>query len=76
MVAKTALPTTSLKRVTLYKNQLAFTERTAKLKDGAKSASQRSFKLDVPNASRELTMATMSVAAGSSGVMVAHDSPS
>ena len=46
------------------------------IKDGAKSASQRSFKLDVPNASRELTMATMSVAAGSSGVMVAHDSPS
>ena len=77
-----SLPTTSLKKLTLYKNSLAFTERTAKLADGAKAATgakaspqQRSFRLDVPNSQRELTMATMSVNAGSCGVMVAHDAP-
>ena len=70
------LPTTSLQRLTLYKNQLAFTERTAKLTDGLKSANQRSFSLSVPNATRELTMATMSVVAGANvAVMVAHDAP-
>ena len=69
------LPTTSLQRLTLYKNQLAFTERTAKLTDGLKSANQ-SFSLSVPNATRELTMATMSVVAGANvAVMVAHDAP-
>ena len=72
----TTLPTTSLQRLTLYKNQLAFTERTAKLTDGLKSANQRSFSLSVPNSTRELTMATMSVVAGANvGVMVAHDAP-
>lgn len=53
---------------------VAFTERTAKLTDGLKSANQHSFSLSVPNSSRELTMATMSVVAGV-GVMVAHDAP-
>jgi hypothetical protein len=74
-LSTTALPTTSLQRLTLYKNQLAFTERTAKLTDGLKSANQ-SFSLSVPNATRELTMATMSVVAGANvAVMVAHDAP-
>ena len=76
MATTMSLPTTSLKKLTLYKNSLAFTERTAKLADGAKAAqTQRSFRLEVPNSQRELTMATMSVNAGSCGVMVAHDAP-
>ena len=58
-MSTTSLPTTSLQRLTLYKNQLAFTERTAKLTDGLKSANQHSFSLSVPNSSaRELSMAT------------------
>ena len=71
------LPTTSLQRLTLYKNQLAFTERTAKLTDGLKSANQRSFSLRVPDTTRELTMATLStvVAGANVAVMVAHDAP-
>ena len=61
----------------LYKNQLAFTERTAKLTDGLKSANQRSFSLRVPDTTRELTMATLStvVAGANVAVMVAHDAP-
>ena len=77
MPSTTTLPTTSLKRLTLYKNQLAFTERTAKLTDGLKSANQRSFSLSVPDTTRELTMATLStvVPGANVAVMVAHDEP-
>ena len=78
MPSTTTLPTTSLKRLTLYKNQLAFTERTAKLTDGLKSANQHSFSLSVPDTTRELTMATLStvVPGANVAVMVAHDEPS
>jgi hypothetical protein len=77
MPSTTTLPTTSLKRLTLYKNQLAFTERTAKLTDGLKSANQHSFSLSVPDTTRELTMATLStvVPGANVAVMVAHDEP-
>jgi len=72
-----ALPTTKLSHVTLYKNDLAFIERRARLSDGAlldHSKLQRGFKLDVPHKNRALTMATVAVTAGdSAGVMVAHD---
>ena len=72
------LPTTDLKHVTIYKNDLAFIERSAKCRDGRKkqaaSTQQQTFKLDVPNANRALTMATIAVTAGgSAGVMVDHD---
>lgn len=77
MQSTTTLPTTSLQRLTLYKNQLAFTERTAKLTDGLKSANQRSFSLSVPDTTRELIFSTLStvVAGANVAVMVAHDAP-
>ena len=71
-----ALPTTRLSHVTLYKNDLAFVERSARCGDGAllDQSGQRGFKLDVPNENRELTMATCAVTAGdSAAVMVSHD---
>ena len=37
-VPSTTLPSTDLKHVTLYKNDLAFIERTAKCSDGQKLA--------------------------------------
>jgi ubiquitin len=69
------LPTTGLSHVTLYKNDLAFIERTAKVRDGKRVATpQKAFKLEVPHVNRALTMATVAVTAGdSAGVMVDHD---
>merc|ERR550514_552025 len=74
-----ALPTTALEHVTLYKNDLAFVERKAKLSDGKKTATsgQQAFKIDVPNENRALTMATVAVTAGeSAGVMVDYNTAS
>ena len=48
MLAQTKLPTTNLKRITLYKNQLAVTATEAQ--DGP--VASQPFKLGVPNSSR------------------------
>merc|ERR1719399_458173 len=75
----TPLPTTELKRVTLYKNNLAFLERSAPIDTGARldDGMQRAWRLDVPNKERELTMSSMSVSsAGSGSVLVSHNNSS
>ena len=65
------VPSTKLARVTLYKNELAFIERSARCSAGAKlDQSQRGFKLSVPNKNKDLTMATMAVTAGTSAAIM------
>jgi len=59
------LPTTKLRKVTLYKNELALIERTAPLEDGAPLGDARGFGLAVPGKNRELTVETISVTGGS-----------
>ena len=79
MTTANPLPTTELKRVTLYKNNLAFLERSAPIDTGARldDGMQRAWRLDVPNKERELTMSSMSVsAAGSGSVLVSHNNSS
>ena len=79
MTTANPLPTTELKRVTLYKNNLAFLERSAPIDTGARldDGVQRAWRLDVPNKERELTMSSMSVsAAGSGSVLVSHNNSS
>ena len=58
---------THLKKVTVYKNALAFVERAGSL--GGETAS---FGLSVPNEVRDLTMETLDVSAGSASVIVSY----
>ena len=61
---------THLKKVTVYKNELAFVERAGSL--GGEVAS---FGLSVPNEVRDLTMETLDVSAGSASVIVSYPDP-
>jgi len=68
----TDLPSTTLRKVTLYKNELAIVDRSAALDDGALLANgkQRGFRLRVPKSQRDLTVETIAAATSGDGANV------
>lgn len=69
-------PSTKLRKVTLYKNDLAYLQRSTEMASGEllSEGAARGFVLKVPNTERDLTMETISVSAnGAADVVVSYD---
>jgi len=74
MSTATQAPELALNKVTLYKNELGFFERSAPLGEGAHYGYERRFKVDIPINRKGMVVNSMSCSADGVQCTVKHDS--